>query len=168
MSRPVDCSPPAFSVHGIFWARILEWVAISFFRGILPNQGSNPHLPPCRQILYQLSHQGSPSIVEWVVNPFSRGSSWPRNQNRVSCISGEFFTSWGPGNPNVSIGLPINSKTAHVKTSRKKFITSCQKMGKKSKQWQIIFSWASKSLWMVTADLKLKDACSLEEKLWQT
>ena len=31
--RPVDCSPPSSSVHGILQARILEWVAISFFRG---------------------------------------------------------------------------------------------------------------------------------------
>ena len=28
--NPVDCSPPGSSVHGIFQARILEWVAISF------------------------------------------------------------------------------------------------------------------------------------------
>ena len=31
--RPVDCSPPGSSVHGILQARILEWVAISFSRG---------------------------------------------------------------------------------------------------------------------------------------
>ena len=37
--------------------------------------------------------------------------------------------------------------------------------GKKWKQWQILFSWAPKSLWMVTAAMKLKDACSLEGKL---
>ena len=30
---PVDCSPPCSSVHGIFQARVLEWVAISFSRG---------------------------------------------------------------------------------------------------------------------------------------
>ena len=30
---PVNCSPPGSSVHGILQARILEWVAISFFRG---------------------------------------------------------------------------------------------------------------------------------------
>ena len=29
----------------------------------------------------------------------------------------------------------------------------------------VTFSWAPKSLWMVTAAMKLKDACSLEEKL---
>ena len=41
-------------------------------------------------------------------------------------------------------------------------------MGKQWKQCQTLFSWAQKSLWMVTASMKLKDACSLEEKLWQT
>ena len=30
---PVDCSPPCSSVHGIFQARVLEWVAFSFSRG---------------------------------------------------------------------------------------------------------------------------------------
>ena len=40
-------------------------------------------------------------------------------------------------------------------------------MGKKWKQWQILFSWAPEPLWTVTASTKLKDACSLEEKLWQ-
>ena len=30
---PVDCSPPGSSVHGILQARILEWVAIPFYRG---------------------------------------------------------------------------------------------------------------------------------------
>ena len=41
-------------------------------------------------------------------------------------------------------------------------------MGKQWKQWQILFSWAPKSLRMVTAAMKWKDTCSLEEKLWQT
>ena len=31
---PMDCSPPGSSVHGIFQARILEWVAIPYFRGL--------------------------------------------------------------------------------------------------------------------------------------
>ena len=35
---PVDCSPPGFSVHGILQARILEWVAMPFPRGIFPIQ----------------------------------------------------------------------------------------------------------------------------------
>ena len=41
-------------------------------------------------------------------------------------------------------------------------------MGKQWKQWQTFFSWAPKSLQMVTAALKLKDTCSFEEKLWPT
>ena len=60
---PVDCSPPGFSVHGIFQANILEWVAIFF----------------------------------------CRGSSWPRGQTHISCVSciGRqiFFTTEPPGKP---------------------------------------------------------------------
>ena len=44
-------------------------------------------------------------------------------------------------------------------------ITSWQIDGKQWKQCQTLFSWAPKSLKMVTAAMKLKDACSLEEKL---
>ena len=40
-------------------------------------------------------------------------------------------------------------------------------MGKQWKRWQTLFSWTPKSLWMVTAALKLKDICSLKEKPWQ-
>ena len=46
-------------------------------------------------------------------------------------------------------------------------ITSWQIDGEKRKQWQSFFYWAPKSLQMVTATMKLKDTCSLEEKLWQ-
>ena len=46
--------------------------SLSHLQGIFPTQGSNPGLPYCRQILYQLSHKGSPRILEWVTCPFSR------------------------------------------------------------------------------------------------
>ena len=36
------------------------------FQRIFPIQGSNPGLPHRREILYRLSHQGSPRILEWV------------------------------------------------------------------------------------------------------
>ena len=58
---PMGCSPSGSSVHEIFQARILEWVAISF----------------------------------------SRGSSWPQDQTRVSCIAGRLFTMSHKGNPNI-------------------------------------------------------------------
>ena len=68
--------------------------SLSLLQGIFPMQGLNPGLPHCRQILYQLSHQGSPRILEWVASPFSSGSSQSRNQTGVSCIAGRFFTNW--------------------------------------------------------------------------
>ena len=55
---PMDCSLPGSSVHGIFQARILDWVAISFSRRS-SSQGLNPGFRHCRQTLYPLSHQGS-------------------------------------------------------------------------------------------------------------
>ena len=39
LCNPMDCSPPGSSVHGIFQARILEWVAISSSQRIFPIQG---------------------------------------------------------------------------------------------------------------------------------
>ena len=41
----MDCSPPGSSIHGIFQARILEWVAISLSRRIPPNPGIEPRSP---------------------------------------------------------------------------------------------------------------------------
>ena len=50
--NPMDCSLPGSTIHGILQASILEWVAISFSRGIFPIQDSNPGLLHYRQILY--------------------------------------------------------------------------------------------------------------------
>ena len=52
---------------------------LSLLQGIFPTQGSNPGLLHCRWILYQLSHEGSTRILEWVTYAFSNGSSQPRN-----------------------------------------------------------------------------------------
>ena len=68
--------------------------SLSLLQRILPTQGSNPGLLHCRWILYQLSHKGSPRILDWVAYPFSSISSQPRNQTWVSCIAGGFFTNW--------------------------------------------------------------------------
>ena len=58
------------TIHRILQARILEWVkkrkkntgvgSLSLLQGIFPTQGSNPGLPHCRWILYQLSHKEAP------------------------------------------------------------------------------------------------------------
>ena len=47
--------------------------SLSLLQRIFPTQGSNPGLLHCSQILYQLSHKGSPRILEWVAYPFSKG-----------------------------------------------------------------------------------------------
>ena len=68
--------------------------SLSLLQGIFPTQGSNPGLLYCRQILYKLSHKGSPRILEWVAYPFSSRSSQSRNRTGVSSIAGRSFTNW--------------------------------------------------------------------------
>ena len=63
-------------------------------------------------------------------------------------------------------GLKLNiQKTKFMKASPLRY---CKYMEKQWKQWQNLFSWAPKSLQTVTAAMKYKDVCFLEEKLWQT
>ena len=57
---PMDCSLPGSYVHGISHARILEWVAISFSR-VSPQPKLEPKSLTLQEILYHLSHQGSPN-----------------------------------------------------------------------------------------------------------
>ena len=61
-------------------------------------------------------------------------------------------------------GLKLNMQKTKIMASGS--ITSWQIDGEKMGTDRL-FSWAPKSLQMVTAAMKLKDACSLEEKLWQ-
>ena len=94
-------APPSM---GFSMARLLEWGAIAF-SPVIPlihpfSRWSSQSRDRtrvsciCRHILYQLSHKGSPRMLEWVAYPFSSGSSWPRNRTRVSCVVGRFFTNW--------------------------------------------------------------------------
>ena len=61
------------------------------------------------------------------------------------------------------VGLKLNIQKTKIMASGP--ITLWQIDGKQWKQWQTLLSWASKSLQMVTAAMKLKDAYSLEGKL---
>ena len=54
--------PNEYTVDGILQARILEWVAYPFSRGIFLTEESNGDLLHCRLILYQLSHKRSPFL----------------------------------------------------------------------------------------------------------
>ena len=91
---PMSCSPTGSSVHGDSPGKNIGVGCHALLQGFFPTQGLNPGLPHRRQILYYLSHQGSPRMLEWVACPFSRGSSWPRNRTGVSCTAGRPFTSW--------------------------------------------------------------------------
>ena len=62
-SCPTLCDPMDYTAHGILQARILEWGRLFLLQGIFPTQGSNPGLPNCRRIPYQLSPKGSPSVL---------------------------------------------------------------------------------------------------------
>ena len=58
---PMDCSPPDSFDHGDSPGKNTGVGCHALLQGIFPTQGSNPHLLHCRQILYHLSHQGSPN-----------------------------------------------------------------------------------------------------------
>ena len=73
--RLMDCSPSGSSVHRDPPGKNTGVGCHALLQGIFPTQRSSPGLPHCRQILYHLSHEGSPRILEWVAYPFSRGSS---------------------------------------------------------------------------------------------
>ena len=79
LSDPMDCSLLGSSIHGIFQARVLEWIAISFSRGSSQPSSSIHGIFQVR-------------ILEWVGIPFSRGSSQPRDGTLVAHIVGRYFT----------------------------------------------------------------------------
>ena len=118
---PMDCNLPGSSVHGIFQARALGWVAISF--STWSNPGIEPRSPTLQADALPSEPPRKPqsesrsvswfcdpkdctvhgilqaSILEWVVFLFSRGSSQPRDRTQVSYFAGRFFTSWATASP---------------------------------------------------------------------
>ena len=64
------------------------------------------------------------------------------------------------------VGLKLNVQKTKIMASGP--ITSQQIDGKQWKQWETLFFCAPKSLQMMTAAMKLKNTCSLEEELWPT
>ena len=81
---PMDCSLQGFCVHGIFQARVLEWVVISFSResSWLRDRTRVSHVAGRRFNVwanYTVHGILQARILEWVAFPFSRGSSQPRS-----------------------------------------------------------------------------------------
>ena len=102
----MDHSMPGSSVHQIQQARILEWVASFLLQGIFLTQRLNPGLPHCGRILYHLSHQGGPRILEWEAYPFSRGYSQCRNQTGSPALQVDSLPAKLSGKPNNNIPNP--------------------------------------------------------------
>ena len=121
---PMDCSRPGFSVHGVFQASVLEWVAISFSRGSSQPRArtqfsrivdrrftvwkerkvaqSCPTLcdpMDCSRPGFSVHGIFQARVLEWAAISFSRGSSHPRDRTQVSLIAGRFFTPKPPGHP---------------------------------------------------------------------
>ena len=61
LCKSMDYSPTGSSVHGDSPGKNTRVGCHALLQGIFPTQGSNPGLPHCKWILYQLSHKGSPS-----------------------------------------------------------------------------------------------------------
>ena len=97
LCNPLDCSLPGSSVHGDSPGENTGMDCLVLLQGIFPTQALNSELQHCRQIIYHLSHKGSPRIPEWVAYPFSRGSCQPRNWTRFSWIAGGFLPAELPG-----------------------------------------------------------------------
>ena len=62
--------------------------------GDLPNPGIKPRSSALRVDSLLSEPPGKPKTLDWIAYPFSGGSSWPKNQARVSCIACGLFTSW--------------------------------------------------------------------------
>ena len=87
LSDPMDCSPPGYSVHGIFQARVLEWGAITF--SMCPTLYDPID---CSLLGFSIYRIFQARILEWVAISFCRGSSQHRNQTWVFHIAGRHFT----------------------------------------------------------------------------
>ena len=92
---PTDCSLPGSFVHGIFQARVLEWVAISFSRGSSQPRDRTWVSHIGRQRLYHLKHQGSPLPAPGdLPNPGIEPSGLVSPS-----LAGGFFTTESDGKP---------------------------------------------------------------------
>jgi len=57
----MDCSPPGSTIHGVFQARVLEWVAVSFSR-VLPDPGIEPRSPTLQADILLPEPPGQPIL----------------------------------------------------------------------------------------------------------
>ena len=95
----VSPPPTHHTSLSFFLAFILMWnFAVSYFWGwvIFWSEVEVAQSCPmlCDPMDYIVHGILQARILEWIAFPFTRGSSWPRNRTRVSCIAGGFFINW--------------------------------------------------------------------------
>ena len=124
--------------------------SLSLFQGIFPTQGSNPGLLHCRWILYQLSHKGSPAGMGFD----SKCDFIP-----LTIILGLLLCPWMCGifflvGSSIVFSMVVQQKVIILEFSQQKMSAYLSTQ-----------PFCQKKLQIMTAAMKLKDACSLEEKL---
>ena len=102
--------------------------------------------------LWTVAHQASLSmgilqarILEWVVMPSSRVSSWPRDWTRVSCMAGSFFTIWATREAQHDrticlIMVALNQMSVFPQIQMLTPNPHCDSTGKWSSLWEVIRS----------------------------
>ena len=168
---PIDGSPSGSAIPGILQARTLEWVAISFSNA-WKWKVKVKSLSKCLHDPMDCSLPGSSvhgileaRVLEWVAIAFSGIYVY------LWLIHIEV---WQKATKFCKSNYPSIKNKAKLSIQKRKIIgkedlvPSLHKWGNKCKQWQTLFYWAPKSLRTVNTAMKLKDSCSLEEKLWKT
>ena len=133
----MDCSLTGTSVHGDSPGMNTGVGCHTLLQGIFPIQVLNPGCPHCRQIFFfffflTIWAKGNPRILEWVVYPFPRGSSQPKNWTGVSCITGRFFNCSTTKETCHQGGLNISSACLDIRQSfpNSRALTSFNPWGK--------------------------------------
>ena len=132
---PMDCSSPSSSVHGISQARTLEWVAIPFSRRVFLTQGLHLGLPHGKEILYQLSHQGSPIyflLSENILHCLLHLNIVKKSVCSFMGRSGGWILKW-PGNIVILFG---SSPFVSVESVFSKELFGCSKAS-----WHVAWCW---------------------------
>ena len=119
---------PTLRPHGLYspWNSLGQNTGVgscSLLQGIFPTQVSNPGLPHCRRILYQLSHQRSPRILECIDYPFSIDFPDPGSEPGSPALQTDSLPAELPGQCMNSFHLQQRIKTCFVQYERLFHIT---------------------------------------------
>ena len=134
--------------------------SLSILQWIFPTQGLNPGLSHCRQILYQLSHKGSPRILEWVSSreypPFCSRSSQPGNWTGFFCIARRSFTNGAmrEGGCGAQSNLSDNTRKSTVTQKRWKLCLHFSQVSNAGLSFTCSISFFGSCKWCSTSEMR--------------